>query len=152
MSDDSKLAIIVHQNDEVTLRDERGVPVLCRDCRFAGWLSEWEFQTEKDPATCLLYSGGADVLDGDRVIFDKVKKYNVGEIYDHSAKGYIPRDGGHDYLLHRGWRKKYPLCFEKNQDGQCKDFVRAVPLATVWWKPWTWGSQWRDRLRRKMRL
>lgn len=40
----TKLAIIVHENDEVTVKDERGVPVVCKDCRFAGWLTEHEFR------------------------------------------------------------------------------------------------------------
>jgi hypothetical protein len=67
MAESNKLAITAHHNNEITVRDERGYPSLCRDCRYSGWLTAYERHESTGPATCLLYSGGADVTDGDRV-------------------------------------------------------------------------------------
>lgn len=130
-----KLSVIVHENDEVTVRDERGVPVVCRDCRHSGWLTEHEFRENEQPTTCLHHSGGADPLDGDRVIFD--------DAISHWQHRQMSDD----------WRKRYPLCFRKNHDGQCGDFVRAKPALKVsWWRRLLGGKRLRDAIRRRMRL
>jgi hypothetical protein len=110
----TKLSVIVHENDEVTLRDERGVPVVCKDCRFAGWLTKYEFGRHRLPRTCLHHSGGADPADGDRVIFDEADTQ-----WRHNDRA-------------GRWRKEYPLCTDKNERGDCNDFVRAKPVS--WWR------------------
>lgn len=110
----TKLSVIVHANDEVTLRDERGVPVICKDCRFAGWLTEYEFQENTLPRTCLHYSGGANPEGGDRVRFGRVT-----EAWKHT-----------DIMIN--WREHYPLGEVKNAQGDCNDFVRAKPVS--WWR------------------
>jgi hypothetical protein len=110
----SKLSVIVHENDEVTVRDERGIPVVCKDCRFAGWLTEYEFHEYSLPRTCLHHSGGADPEDGDRVVFDEA----IAQ-WSHDART-------------RNWREEYPLCSKKNERGNCNDFVRAKPVS--WWR------------------
>ena len=131
MAESNKLAIILHHNDEVTVRDERGYPLLCKDCRYSGWLTQHERQISNTPFTCLLYSGGADVSDGDRVIFDNAKgDYGRGE-REHREKAYQ-------------WREKYPKCLDKNPTGNCKDFVKAKPL------PWL-GNFWRKLFKREWR-
>lgn len=153
MADEAKLAIIVHQNDEVTIRDERGVPCLCRDCRFSGWLTEWEFQNNQVPPTCLLHSGGADVLDGDRVIFDDVTEYEGPTLWNRKTGNDEHFTRCHLFIIEKGWQKKFPSCFLKNHDGRCKDFVRAQPPEPVsFWRRWLGGAKLRDILRRKMRL
>ena len=134
MAESNKLAIILHHNDEVTVRDERGYPLLCRDCRYSGWLTQYERQQNKTPHTCLLYSGGADIADGDRVVFDDIRKgwddYGLGKRkHDDQA---------------RQSRNRYPKCLSKNPDGNCKDFVKAKPL------PWL-GNFWRKLFKREWR-
>lgn len=111
----TKLAVIVHENDEVTLKDERGLPFVCRDCRFSGWLTEHEFKEYPLPRTCLHYSGGADPREGDRIILD-----DVASSYAHDR-------------VEPQWRTRYPLCSTKNADGNCTEFVRARPLSLGWW-------------------
>lgn len=114
MSDEQRthLQIVVHDNGEVTTRDERGMPVLCKDCRFSGWLREYDFQKEAPmPTHCLHHSGGADPTTGLRIMFP------------------------HEILaasVHESWSKCYPMTFRKNGDGRCKDFVPAKKLP--WWK------------------
>lgn len=134
MAESNKLAVIVHHNGEVTVRDERGYPLLCQDCRYSGWLTEYERHIRTTPATCLRYSGGADVSDGDRVLFDEVK-YDDQQSWKseqrHNAKA--------DY-----WRARFPRCIDKNPTGNCEDFVRAKPL------PW-WGNFWKKLFRREWR-
>jgi hypothetical protein len=134
----TKLAVIVHENDEVTVKDERGVPVVCKDCRYAGWLTEWEFREFEFPRTCLHYSGGADPREGDRVILDEVK--NRSE---------------HEYFCdeRRGWRARYPMCSVKNANGNCSDFVRAHPILVTWWgglRMWL-SPKLRQTMRRRLR-
>jgi len=145
-----KLAIIVHGNDEVTVRDERKHPVVCVDCRFAGWLTEYEFRRNDLPFTCLLYSGGADPLDGDRVVFDHVEDrgWRPGDPYKRDGYTYKRKTWyGHE-LTARDHRTNYPRCFDKNPKGECPDFVRAQqPTEEPRW--WQWRK--RRRLRRKMR-
>lgn len=110
----TKLAIIVHGNDEVTVRDERGVPVVCKDCRFAGWLTRYEFREYRLPRTCLHFSGGADPATGDRVVWDDVNVQYMHTICEVKA------------------RKEYPLCGIRNERGDCNDFVPAKPVP--WWR------------------
>lgn len=145
MSDASsnKIAVLVHHNNEVTVLDERGLPRLCRDCRHSGWLTEWERHTYTHPKTCLLYSGGADTLDGDRVIFD-----NVTGLYRYRGET-SRRSADHDRCAQAN-RKNYPLCGEKNPDGKCEDYIRAKSLA--WWGNFwrkLFGREWRTRRMRE---
>jgi hypothetical protein len=130
----TKLSITVHENDEITLKDERGLPVVCKDCRFAGWLTEWEFNEDEVPWTCLYFSGGADPRDGDRVLVDTAAQWS-----DH-------------YRSEGRLRKRYPLCSTKNANGDCTDFVRARPLLLRWWEVLgSLSSSFRKTLRRRMR-
>lgn len=118
----NKLAVIVHHNNEITVRDERGYPTVCRDCRFSGWRDQESYRNHPEPPRCLHHSGGADPVDGDRMM---------------------------ERLANWGWQdgpdKLYPHCKDKNPDGKCKDFVRAKPLPwnlrTVWYK--LTGREWR---------
>lgn len=130
----TKLAVIVHENDEVTLKDERGLPFVCKDCRFAGWLTEHEFKEHPAPCTCLHFSGGANPREGVRVILLDVTS-----------------DYGH-YRVLPLWRARYPLCSDKNADGNCSDFVRARPLTLSWWEMVkSLSPKFRSALRRRMR-
>lgn len=133
-NDSHQLAVTVHHNNEITVRDERGYPNLCRDCRYSGWLTQYERQNSPEPLTCLLRSGGADTLDGDRVIHDAVRQkfedYGRGKT-DHAN-------------TERRWRKHYPTCWSKNSDGNCEDYVKAKPL------PWL-GNFWRKLFSREWR-
>jgi len=143
-----QLAVIVHRNGEVTEIDERGTPVLCKDCRFAGWLTEWSFQNEDPPPHCLHFSGGADTLEGDRVILDNVKKHHGKWEYVHKLRDHA-WVGGHMEAM-KNWEKRYPLCRNKNRDGNCPDFVRAKPGPKLsWWK--RMSKRRREAQRRKMR-
>lgn len=117
MTDNTKLAVIVHENNEVTVRDARGLPHVCADCRYSGWLSKYEYDSWDDPQTCLLHSGGADPVDGDRII-----------------KDWMTYDWQHQDLVKNDWRKLYPLCRKKNQDGSCEDFCPVKPLP--WYRRW----------------
>lgn len=135
-----KLAVIVHHNNEVTVKDERGYPNLCRDCRYSGWLTGYERARWKDPPTCLLYSGGADTIDGDRVIFDTV-----------GVNGHFASDDRRQHeRWEREWRKHYPVCWHKNSHGECEDFVKAkaLPWFGNFWRK-LFGREWRTR---RMRL
>lgn len=125
MAESHKLSVIVHENDEVTVRDGRGVTLLCRDCRFSGWLSEWERGRYTHPRTCLRHSGGADMTDGDRVWL------NIRDSWNHDR-------------IAPTWRGNYPFCHRKNHDGNCEDYVKAQPLR--WW-----GNFWLKLLRREWR-
>ena len=133
----NKLAVTVHGNDEVTVRDERGVPDVCKNCRFAGWLTEYEFRMSKStdylPVTCLHYSGGADPHDGDRVIFDDVTRWgNTDRQYVFVGPSHWDKEwknipiSGHLLKVSEN-RERYPECSEKNHDGKCGDFVPAKP-------------------------
>lgn len=129
-----KLAVIVHENDEVTVRDARGLPHLCRDCRFSGWLTQAEREDSKFPTTCLFSSGGADTSDGDRVVFDDIVKPEYGSTAWKRKIQY----------LNTKWRKTYPWVHEKNRDGLCSDYTKAKPLP--WWHPFRWiGRSYRTR-------
>lgn len=105
----TKLSVIVHENDEVTVKDERGLPVLCSDCRFAGWLSKDEFNEYRRPITCLYTSGGSHPVLPVRI---RVLK----DLYEWQVNT---------------WRNAFPFCTAKNHDGNCKDFIRAKPQS--WW-------------------
>lgn len=129
VTDNTKLAVIVHENNEITVKDGRGLPHVCLDCRHSGWLTKYEYGEYKLPRTCLLYSGGADPADGDRIILDTTKD---SYWHDDAAKK---------------WRKKYPLCSHKNQDGQCEDFCRAKPM--LWHQRWFWFLRPSRRAMRK---
>lgn len=124
MSESNKLAIILHHNNEITVRDERGYPAVCRDCRFSGWRSKSSYRKYSEPSRCLHHSGGADPVDGDRIMnrFDGYYDWDTGGQGD----------------------KLYPLCKNKNPAGKCDDFVRAKPL------PWR-GNFWRKLLGREWR-
>ena len=139
MSDEpsNKLAVLVHHNNEVTILDERGLPRLCRDCRFSGWLTVWERDKNTFPRTCLLFSGGADTQDGDRVIYD-----NVTGWYDYYGDKRRKIDAHNECA--RQTRGRYPLCDKKNPDGKCSDYVKAKPL------PW-WGNIWKKLRGREWR-
>ncbi len=117
--------------------------MLSLDCRYSGWLTGYERSNSKGPATCLHFSGGADVSDGDRVVFDDVKYHILGEGYRTSG------EKAHDKKADQS-RGRYPLCIDKNPAGECKDFVRAMPLSWLgnfWLK--LFRREWRTR---KMRL
>lgn len=77
----TKLSVIVHENNEITVKEGRGYPHLCRDCRFSGWLTAQERKESRYPVTCLFTSGGADTEDGDRIIFD----LKASDFYSHPA-------------------------------------------------------------------
>lgn len=135
MGDESnKLAVTVHGNNEITIRDERGEPHLCRDCRFSGWLTGYEWKEYSFPVSCLHHSGGADAVEGDRVIFDDVKRRG-GWDFDYIA--------AHNRVCGK-WRATYPRCDDKNGDGKCADYVKAKPL------PW-FGNFWKKILGREWR-
>lgn len=106
----NKLKVVYHEDHQVDVQHVRGEPVVCTDCRYAGWIAQYEFTANRLPVSCLYYSGGADPHDGDRVVFDKT-----------TEKPW--RDG--EKARQRKWRKLYPFCADKNQDGQCTDFLRA---------------------------
>lgn len=128
MAESNKLAILLHHNGEVTVRDERGYPAVCRDCRFSGWRNHGGYRSHREPTRCLHYSGGADPVDGDRMM----ERLQAG-YYDSEWKA----DGEHGKL--------YPRCKDKNPDGKCEDFVKAKPLPwtarTLWYK--VTGREWR---------
>ena len=135
-SENNALAVTVHHNNEVTVKDERGYPNVCRECRFSGWRDNDNYKSSSEPNRCLLYSGGADPVDGDRIM------------HGLKVRG-VQRDN-------RNWEPGgeygdlYPRCTAKNPDGKCTDFVRAKPI------PWL-GNFWlklfsRDWRTRKMRL
>lgn len=124
MTESSKLAIVVHGDGGTTVFDERQAPVLCKDCRFSGWLREydynfewfklpWLFSGEVPPTHCLHYSGCADPVNGSRVICPQIKNSNWPD--------------------EKIW-KRYPETNEKNVDGKCQDFVPS--------KPRSWFARW----------
>ncbi len=144
MTDEANTAIkvILHENNEITVDEGRGYPVMCKDCRFSGWLYEQEYKNGGVPTTCLLYSGGADAMDGDRVIhsLDRGQYRNT-------------YSGGQDYKrekesIESKWREKFPLCWHKNQHGKCTDYAKAKPISK--WNPLRWfGISYRTRKMRK---
>jgi len=131
VAESNKLSVIVHHNDEVTVRDERGYPAVCRDCRFSGWKDAGSYRSHSEPPRCLHHSGGADPVDGDRIM--------------ERLDGYYEWDEG------RGSSDRlYPRCKNKNPAGKCKDFVRAKPLR---WRGNFWLKLFRREWRtRRMRL
>jgi hypothetical protein len=115
VSDDKPSLAVVYDDDQVVVHDERRTPVLCKDCRFSGWLREYDFSESwpgRLPTHCLHYSGGAEPSNGSRV-FDEtcVSSYHY------------PTDGA---------QRRYPHTHVKNHDGQCTDFVPAKKIP--WWK------------------
>ncbi len=140
IDDDShKLAVLVHHNNEVTVFDERGLPRVCRDCRFSGWLTAYERDKNPYPQTCLLYSGGADTNDGDRVIYDNVTGW-------YEAWGETRRSSDAHNECAKQTRERYPRCTDKNPDGKCSDYVKAKPLPWMgnFWRK-LFGREWRTR-------
>lgn len=136
MAESHKLAVVVHHNNEVTVKDERGYPHVCRDCRYSGWLTGYEDRHWPEPPTCLHASGGADPIDGDRVIF--------GGVGVRPGLYQQPRNRRDHQDCEKDWRERYPSCWKKNQHGDCEDYVKAKPL------PW-WGNLWRKLLGREWR-
>jgi hypothetical protein len=112
MSGKAKLKVVYHEDHSTDVLHARGEPVVCKDCRFSGWLTLHDFRENKVPTHCLLYSGGADPHDGNRVILDDVEK----DRYYYS---------GQRLLTIRSYDAGYPKCMARNQSGQCKDFLRA---------------------------
>ena len=131
MAADTKLKVVYHEDHEVVVTEVRGHPNLCKDCRFSGWLTNIEFRNHVIPVTCLLFSGGADPRDGDRVIYD-----NIDNSWDHDRKD-------------ERWRHRYPYCSTRNADGACESFLASRPK-TFWQKLWDWRASPRER-RRRMR-
>jgi hypothetical protein len=136
--DSHSLAVIVHENNEVTVKDGRGLPHLCRDCRHSGWLTKWHYQTINHPSHCLFYSGGADVEDGDRIIFNRPR---VRDPFSDWKRDDALRD------LKRKYGERYPRAGEKNKDGKCEDYVPAKKLP--WWSWRRWIRPWRVRMMRE---
>jgi len=120
------LKVVYHEDHSTDVLHTRGAPVICKDCRHSGWLTQYDFKTHTIPTHCLFYSGGADPRDGDRIILD-----------------WVDRPRSHYYNDDRetieSWDKLYPKCFQKNQDGQCGDYVRALE------------TRWIDRLLRRVK-
>jgi hypothetical protein len=112
----NKLAVIVHENDEVTIKDGRGRTLSCKDCRFSGWLTKTEYRQNKFPTHCLYFSGGANPIDKDRVIRDDINYWSHKSLFK-------------DDRLRL--EKKYPKCHKKNADGKCEDYVKAKPLSML---------------------
>jgi len=112
MSAGKKLKVVYNEDHSTDVLHTRGEPVICRDCRYVGWLTEYDFDNYNTPGSCLFYSGGADPQTGERIILDKT-------LVHHDDLGYPYLDR---YI---NWRKNYPLCHVKNRDGQCEDFLRA---------------------------
>ncbi len=111
---DTKLKVVYHEDHSTSVEDYRLGPKVCKDCRYAGWLTQREFSKNSLPQTCLHYSGGADPQDGDRVKLDET---NLD--WDDYVRG------GPTQTTVKAWRKLYPLCQAKNQDGQCDDYLQA---------------------------
>lgn len=115
MTDEKPSLAIVYDDDQVVVQDERRMPVLCKDCRFSGWLREYDYHESwpsRLPTHCLHYSGGAEPSNGSRV-FDETRVYVFQEASIAA-------------------QKRYPQTHMKNHDGQCKDFVPVKKIA--WWK------------------
>ena len=115
MSDEKRSLSIVYDDDQVVVQDERRVPVLCKDCRFSGWLRKYDYSESwpgRLPTHCLHFSGGVRPSNGTRVVF-----------YSHTQKWDCPS---------ADWLARYPATRMKNMDGQCKDFVPAKKIP--WWK------------------
>ena len=131
VADANKLAVLVHHNNEVTILDERGHPRVCAECRFSGWRNNYSRREGPDSMRCLHYSGGADPVDGDRIL----------DSLDSSQYRWEP---------HGEFGKRYPYCKTKNLEGKCPDYVKAKPLP--WWGNFLrklFGREWKTR---KMRL
>lgn len=109
MTVSNKLAVTVHHNNEVTIKDERGYPAVCRDCRFSGWRNDGSYRSHFYPQRCLHYSGGGDPVDGDRIMEGLRVEWNADQ------KNW---DGG-------CYDKLYPRCARKNKDGDCQAFALA---------------------------
>jgi len=114
VGNDTKLKVVYHEGQEAVVTEMRGQPNICKDCRFSGWLTQHEFREHVVPVTCLLFSGGADPRDGDRVMFDLVTWSG-----DHK-----------DWA--RAHREQYPKCRTRNKDGACESFLEAKKLP--WWQ------------------
>ena len=112
MSASKKLKVVYNEDHSTDVLHTRGEPVICRDCRYVGWLTEYDFKTYKTPGSCLFHSGGANPQSGERVLFDRSKVHH--EQLSHQ-----------DRVNYTSWRKACPLCQVKNHDGQCEDFLRA---------------------------
>lgn len=116
-----KLPVIVHENNEVTVRDGRNLTVSCKDCRFSGWLTKYDYEKHRCPTHCLYYSGGADPVDKDRIMLDKIESY-------------FPNRSERESIFEK--EKVYPKCDEKNENGNCELYVKAKPISI--WNPLRW--------------
>ena len=133
MSESNKLSIILHHNNEITVRDERGYPAVCLDCRFSGWRNAGSYRSDSEPRRCLHHSGGADPVDGDRIL-NRLK----------DGGSYVGNNWTDHWDPRGEYGRAYPLCKNKNPAGKCDDFVRAKTL------PWR-GNFWRKLLGREWR-
>ena len=131
MPHETKLKVVYHEDHEVVVTEMRGQPNICKDCRFAGWLTEKEFQDHKLPITCLHFSGGADPRDGDRVILGQVTS-----LWQHEQK-------------EEDYRDTYPRCMSRNKDGACEYFLAAKPRSR--WQRIKDHFDVADTVRRRMR-
>jgi len=131
--ENNKIAVTVHHNNEVTVRDERGYPAVCRECRFSGWRNNYNYRNRPEPNRCLHHSGGADPVDGDRIL----------ERFDEGTSD-------SDWYPNGKYGKLYPLCQDKNPDGKCENFVKAKPLSLIgnFWRK-LFGREWRTKKMRK---
>ena len=115
MSEEKRSLSIVYDDDQVVVQDDRRMPVLCKDCRFSGWLRLYDYRQSwpwRLPTHCMHYSGGAEPSNGSRV-------------FDENAVYAFQRSG-------EAARNRYPLSHVRNHNGQCKDFVPAKKIP--WWK------------------
>jgi hypothetical protein len=134
MKKSDQLAVIVHENNEVTVRDGRGETLSCKDCRFSGWLTKAEYSKNKFPTHCLHFSGGADPTDKDRIIHDDVSRWSKWDSLSDS--------------LREREQKKYPKCIVKNAKGNCEDYVKAKEISAF--NPLRWiGRTFRTLKMRK---
>lgn len=121
-----RLRVVVHDDGEAVVSDERGAPVLCKDCRFSGWFRMIDFTSSQKliakqeilPTHCLYHSGGANPVDGRRVIFPEIT--TNWEVQPHPS-----------------WTKVYPACTRANETGLCTKFVQATKPR--WWQ---WRLRW----------
>lgn len=116
MTDTKTRLSVVYDDDTVVVHDERQIPVLCKDCRFSGWLRLYDYKESwpsRLPTHCLHYSGGVRPSNGTRVVY-----YSCTDKYD--------KPEGSE------WRSRYPETLDKNHDGKCSDYVPAKKLP--WWR------------------
>ena len=120
-------------------------PAICHNCRYSGWLTAYEYHTSSYPQTCLFGSDGADPVDGDRIIFDKVT--GLVQVWGDIGHKWIREPDTHNETA-KTWQHMYPLCEEKNDDGQCGDFVHAKRFPFWHWRRWL-RREWRTKKMRQ---